>query len=121
MTRWRTLLTAGLLSLALTSHPQAGPKTSGPTLEPWERAFCVRIGGIAARAAHDRDQGWPMDEVLRRMEALEHLTRADPVVLDLFTEILTEVYGPPWRSAESWQRIWTAVCHKRMLATTGQR
>jgi hypothetical protein len=121
MNRWRILLTAGMISLAMTSHPQAGPKASGPTLEPWEVTFCMRIGGIAARAAHDRDRGWPLDEVLRRLEAEEFRTGADPAILNVFTEIAVEVYGQPWRSAESWQRIWARVCHLRMLATTGQR
>jgi hypothetical protein len=121
MNRWRILLAAGLLSLALTSHPQAGPKARTPTLEPWEVTFCLRIGGIAARAAHDRDQGWPLAEVLRRLEAAEFRTGADPAILDVFTEIAINVYGQPGRSPENWQRIWTSVCHQRMLATTGQR
>jgi hypothetical protein len=124
MHRWTTACAAGLLSLALTSPlALAAPKTSvpTPTLEPWERVFCDRIGGVAASAARDRERGWALADVLRRLEAVEMRTGADPAIRNVFAEIAMEVYALPRRSPESWQRIWTSVCHERMLATTGQR
>jgi hypothetical protein len=122
MNRWRSLLTAGLFSLALTSSlVLAAPKASTPTLEPWERDFCVRIGGVAAMAARDRARGWTLDEVLRRLAVEEYRTGADTSIRNVFAEIAMEVYTLPVRSPESWQRIWTRVCQERMLATTGQR
>lgn len=119
MHRWTAVLAAGMVSLALTSA--LAPAAPPPTLEPWERDFCARIGGVAASAARDREQGWTLEEVLRRLEAEEVRTGADPAIRNVFAEIAMEVYTLPPRSPESWQRIWTSVCHQRMRATTGKR